>query len=265
MSSDATDKPVRFSAEANGRGATRIIITGPRGRAASSWWHVDDGSAEQEAGERYCRLPYRAVVPPNTQEAPVTEPRTLPCGHPMECASTTIPAAAIGGAKSCDWCIHVEELGVAVDGLAAKLRAERAEREALVARVERLWEWVASKWPEGVECAKAHVARILDGGGDEAPALDVHGAVVARGDCRGGPHEERAMPDTDTDTYLDHDEWHAREFGECEDCGQRLADCDCPVCTCDGSGVVITCFDDLCHGLGRCIHGDGEEYCDACN
>lgn len=47
---------VRLSTESNGRGSIRAIVTGPHGRAVSSWWRVDDGSAEQEAGEMYDRL-----------------------------------------------------------------------------------------------------------------------------------------------------------------------------------------------------------------
>lgn len=33
---------------------------------------------------------------------------------------------------------------------------------------------------------------------------------------------------------------------------------------CDGDGWILTCCDDMCHGLGYCIHGDGMEMC-ACN
>lgn len=33
---------------------------------------------------------------------------------------------------------------------------------------------------------------------------------------------------------------------------------------CDNSGVIITCCDDICHGLGYCIHGDGEDICPDC-
>lgn len=32
---------------------------------------------------------------------------------------------------------------------------------------------------------------------------------------------------------------------------------------CGGSGMVMTCCDDLCHGQGYCIHGD-EDICPAC-
>lgn len=35
--------------------------------------------------------------------------------------------------------------------------------------------------------------------------------------------------------------------------------------TCDGTGWVVTCFDDICVGLGECIHGDGEEACPECS
>ena len=33
---------------------------------------------------------------------------------------------------------------------------------------------------------------------------------------------------------------------------------------CGGDGWILTCCDDICHGLGYCMHGDGMEMC-ACN
>ncbi len=36
----------------------------------------------------------------------------------------------------------------------------------------------------------------------------------------------------------------------------------CPEC--DGYGIIITCFDDICVGSHHCIHGDGEEMCPVC-
>lgn len=36
----------------------------------------------------------------------------------------------------------------------------------------------------------------------------------------------------------------------------------CPQC--DDSGFIITCCDDLCHGQGYCMHGDGEKPCPTC-
>jgi hypothetical protein len=33
---------------------------------------------------------------------------------------------------------------------------------------------------------------------------------------------------------------------------------------CYGSGIIITCCDDLCVGGDHCIHGDGEEFCPEC-
>lgn len=39
-------------------------------------------------------------------------------------------------------------------------------------------------------------------------------------------------------------------------------DAACPHC--DGSGVIITCIDDMCAGGDRCIHGDGEDPCGHC-
>lgn len=32
-------------------------------------------------------------------------------------------------------------------------------------------------------------------------------------------------------------------------------------CDCDGSGIIVVCVDDMCRGLGECIHGDGEIPC----
>lgn len=38
-----------------------------------------------------------------------------------------------------------------------------------------------------------------------------------------------------------------------------------PICPdCDGDGVILVCCDDVCNGIGRCIHGDGEEVCPTC-
>jgi len=33
---------------------------------------------------------------------------------------------------------------------------------------------------------------------------------------------------------------------------------------CGGTGIIITCCDDMCNGIGHCIHGDGEEVCPEC-
>ncbi len=34
---------------------------------------------------------------------------------------------------------------------------------------------------------------------------------------------------------------------------------------CGGTGIVITCCDDICNGSGHCIHGDGEDVCPICH
>jgi len=48
-----------------------------------------------------------------------------------------------------------------------------------------------------------------------------------------------------------------------EDAG--LNDYDEPVCLrCGGSGELLICWDDLCHGAGECMHGDGEIECPTC-
>lgn len=33
------------------------------------------------------------------------------------------------------------------------------------------------------------------------------------------------------------------------------------MCRCDGSGLYVVCIDDICRGLGECIHGDGMATC----
>lgn len=58
----------------------------------------------------------------------------------------------------------------------------------------------------------------------------------------------------------------------CDDCYEQLGcayasipDYEDESCQeCDGTGVIITCCDDLCVGGGYCIHGDGDEMCPAC-
>ena len=52
-----------------------------------------------------------------------------------------------------------------------------------------------------------------------------------------------------------------------QDCGGGS---DCPYnddfChRCGNTGWLITCMDDLCHGSGTCMHGDGEQPCPECN
>lgn len=34
---------------------------------------------------------------------------------------------------------------------------------------------------------------------------------------------------------------------------------------CGGEGMEITCCDDICHGVGYCIHGDGQRFCPTCH
>lgn len=30
---------------------------------------------------------------------------------------------------------------------------------------------------------------------------------------------------------------------------------------CGGEGFVVVCIDDMCRGVGECLHGDGERAC----
>ena len=34
---------------------------------------------------------------------------------------------------------------------------------------------------------------------------------------------------------------------------------------CGGSGRIVICIDDMCRGVGECMHGDGEIVCPTCN
>jgi hypothetical protein len=56
------------------------------------------------------------------------------------------------------------------------------------------------------------------------------------------------MTDTFDDEPPDYDP--GDDDGYCDKCG--------------GEGWILTCCDDICHGVGYCIHGDGMEIC-ACN
>ena len=35
--------------------------------------------------------------------------------------------------------------------------------------------------------------------------------------------------------------------------------------TCYGSGIIITCWDDICANSDHCFHGDGEKACPDCD
>lgn len=48
-------------------------------------------------------------------------------------------------------------------------------------------------------------------------------------------------------------------------CGMETDDDGQQECQrCGGSGEIMTCSDDLCHGQGYCIHGDSIDVCPAC-
>jgi hypothetical protein len=34
--------------------------------------------------------------------------------------------------------------------------------------------------------------------------------------------------------------------------------------TCGGAGFIVVCIDDMCRGVGECMHGDGERPCPQC-
>ena len=51
--------------------------------------------------------------------------------------------------------------------------------------------------------------------------------------------------------YEDFDDYDHDTDGYCDRCG--------------GDGWIMTCCDDLCHGAGWCMHGDGDAPCPECN
>jgi hypothetical protein len=62
------------------------------------------------------------------------------------------------------------------------------------------------------------------------------------------------------DTYIDieHDDWEYDPSWD-DDAYRE------PCWYCGGSGFVVSCFDDICNGLGYCIHGDGDDVCPECH
>lgn len=52
--------------------------------------------------------------------------------------------------------------------------------------------------------------------------------------------------------------------GEDINCGHAECGYDDYCYRCDNNGTILICPDDMCHGLGYCIHGDGEVICPEC-
>jgi hypothetical protein len=48
-----------------------------------------------------------------------------------------------------------------------------------------------------------------------------------------------------------------------DDDGEYLGHVTC--WKCGGEGIDLFCIDDLCHGVGYCIHGDGQRPCPNCH
>lgn len=48
-----------------------------------------------------------------------------------------------------------------------------------------------------------------------------------------------------------------------DDDGEYLGHVTC--WKCGGEGIDLFCIDDLCHGVGYCIHGDGQRTCPLCH
>lgn len=53
------------------------------------------------------------------------------------------------------------------------------------------------------------------------------------------------------------------DFDEDEDDNQSY-DFDDSCERCGGEGVILVCIDDMCHGAGECLHGDGYAPCPVC-
>lgn len=64
-------------------------------------------------------------------------------------------------------------------------------------------------------------------------------------------HLALGYPDDDAEVIDERGDEEFHEPATCWNCG--------------GEGFVISCFDDLCHGAGYCIHGDdGHDMCREC-
>jgi hypothetical protein len=85
------------------------------------------------------------------------------------------------------------------------------------------------------------------------PSTDLLGRCprcAQRGDIRPEDDQEGAICNR-----CDHENVYDGE-GEGE-----ITTCD----RCDGEGWIINCCDDICHGMGRCIHGSsGYKTCPQC-
>lgn len=57
-------------------------------------------------------------------------------------------------------------------------------------------------------------------------------------------------PPAPSDDFDDDDGRYLGEMAGCWACG--------------GEGVEVICCDDICHGLGYCMHGDGDRPCPEC-
>jgi len=81
---------------------------------------------------------------------------------------------------------------------------------------------------------------------------------VLHPDLFGGETEILPDPDLMPEAYAEPGDW---PWPEAQD---RDPDDDGCCLRCNGAGVIVTCFDDVCVGAGECMHGDGEEICPQC-
>ncbi len=56
---------------------------------------------------------------------------------------------------------------------------------------------------------------------------------------------------------MTYDDWKLRSDRD------EYPDTDCS--TCDNTGEILVCPDDMCRGVGECIHGDGVIVCPTCH
>lgn len=83
---------------------------------------------------------------------------------------------------------------------------------------------------------------------------------VGSGDLSPGPATGANRPDR---TAVDRPRRHPDRSWPEED-GHYYED-EAPCIECDGEGEILWCIDDICHGLGFCIHGDGMRICPECH
>lgn len=76
-------------------------------------------------------------------------------------------------------------------------------------------------------------------------------------------HEARARWHLELGYSSEDDDPEIDQRAADDDDGEYLGHITC--WKCGGEGIDLFCIDDLCHGVGYCIHGDGQRTCRQCD